>query len=64
MPTSGEHAVELRERAIRFSRDLVEGPEELRVNAACKVGGQLGTNPDTLRNGVPRQRTDTGRCGR
>jgi transposase len=27
---------ELRERAIRFALDLVEGPEKLSVNAACK----------------------------
>ncbi len=33
---------ELRERAIRFALDLVEGPEKLSVNAACKRVG-----PDT-----------------
>ncbi len=44
---------ELRERAIRFALDLVEGPEKLSVNAACKrVGEQLGIVPDSLRNWV------------
>ncbi len=37
---------ELRERAIRFALDLVEGPEKLSVNAAGKrVGEQLGIVP-------------------
>ena len=60
MPAPRKHPDELREPAIRFSLDLVEGPEKLSVNAACKrVGGQLGI-PDTLRNWVQRQRVDTG----
>jgi transposase len=51
----------MRERAIRFALDLVEGPEKLSVNAACKrVGGQLGIVPDTLRNWVKQVRVDTG----
>jgi transposase len=51
----------LRERAIRFALDLVEGPDKLSVNAACKrVGEQLGIIPDTLRNWVQRQRVDNG----
>jgi transposase len=51
----------MRERAIRFALDLVEGPEKLSVNAACKrVGGQLGIVPDTLRNWVKQVRVDAG----
>jgi transposase len=51
----------MRERAIRFALDLVEGPENLSVNAACKrVGGQLGIVPDTLRNWVKQTRVDAG----
>ncbi|WP_197028923.1 transposase [Blastococcus sp. URHD0036] len=53
--------VELRERAIRFAVDLVEGPEKLSVNAACKrVGEQLGIVPDSLRNWVQQTRIDDG----
>src|SRR4028118_149542 len=52
---------ELRERAIRFALDLVEGPEKLSVNAACKrVGEQLGIVPDSLRNWVQQTRIDAG----
>jgi transposase len=52
---------ELRERAIRFAIDLVEGPERLSVNAACKrVGEQLGIVPDSLRNWVQQARIDAG----
>src|SRR4028118_1822872 len=52
---------ELRERAIRFALDLVEAPEKLSVNAACKrVGEQLGIVPDSLRNWVQQTRIDDG----
>jgi transposase len=52
---------ELRERAIRFALDLVEGPEKLSVNAACRrVGEQLGIVPDSLRNWVQQARIDAG----
>lgn len=53
MAAPRKHPDELRERAIRSALDLVEGPEKLGVNAACKrVGGQLVIIPDTLRNRV------------
>ena len=52
---------ELRERSIRFALDLVEGPERLSVNAACKrVGEQPGIVPDSLRNWVQQARIDAG----
>src|SRR4051812_4815466 len=52
---------ELRERAIRFAVDLVEGPEKLSVNAGYKrVGEQLGIVPDSLRNWVQQARIDVG----
>ena len=52
---------ELRERAIRFALDLVDGAEKLSVNAACKrVGEQLGIVPDSLRNWVQQARIDAG----
>ena len=52
---------ELRERAIRFALDLVDGPEKLSVNGACRrVGEQLGIVPDSLRNWVQQARIDTG----
>src|SRR3712207_8015365 len=50
---------ELRERAIRFALDLVDGAEKLSVNAACKrVGEQLGIVPDSLRNWVQQARIE------
>jgi transposase-like protein len=52
---------ELRERSIRFACDLVDGPEKLSVNAACRrVGEQLGIQPDTLRNWLKQARVDAG----
>jgi transposase len=52
---------ELRERAIHFAVDLVDGAEKLSVNAACRrVGEQLGIVPDSLRNWVQQARIDAG----
>lgn len=51
MPAPRMYPDELRERAIRFCLDLVDGPERVSVNAAARrVGEQLGINKDTLRN--------------
>ena len=61
MPALKKYPDELRERAIRFALDLVDGPEQLSVNAASKrVGEQLGIVPDSLRNWVQQVRIDAG----
>jgi transposase len=61
VPALKEYPDELRERAIRFALDLVDGPEQLSVNAASKrVGEQLGIVPDSLRNWVQQARIDAG----
>jgi transposase len=61
VPALKKYPDELRERAIRFALDLVDGPEQLSVNAASKrVGEQLGIVPDSLRNWVQRARVDAG----
>ncbi len=61
MPAPRKYPQELRERAIPFAQDLVDGPERLSVNAAClRVGEQLGINSDTLRNWVKQARIDDG----
>ncbi len=61
VPAPRKYPDELRERSIRFACDLVEGPEKLSVNAACRrVGEQLGIQPDTLRNWVKQARVDAG----
>ena len=61
MPAPRKYPDELRERSIRFACDLVEGPEKLSVNAACRrVGEQLGIVPDSLRNWVQQARIDAG----
>jgi transposase len=61
VPALKKYPDELRERAIRFALDLVDGPEQLSVNAASKrVGEQLGIVPDSLRNWVQQARIDAG----
>ncbi len=61
VPAPKKYPDELRERAIRFALDLVDGPEKLSVNAASKrVGEQLGIVPDSLRNWVQQARIDAG----
>ena len=61
MAAPRKYPEELRERAIRFALDLVDGPEGVSVNAACRrVGEQLGIVPDSLRNWVQQARIDAG----
>src|SRR3954453_11637381 len=53
---------EVRDRAIRLVRDLVDnGDESVTVTGACRrVGEQLGINTDTLRNWVKQVLVDDG----
>ena len=53
---------EVRERAIRLVRDLVDDEDEATtVTGACRrIGEQLGINTDTLRNWVKQVRVDAG----
>ena len=53
---------EVRDRAIRLVRDLVDGDEDaMTVTGACRrVGEQLGINTDTLRNWVKQVQIDDG----
>ena len=53
---------EVRERAVRLVRDLVDDPDEgMTVTGACRrVGDQLGINTDTLRNWVKQVLVDDG----
>jgi transposase InsO family protein len=54
VPAPRKYPDELRERAIRFACDLVEGPEKLSVNAACRrVGEQLGIARRFIKPGRP-----------
>jgi transposase len=54
---------EVRERAIRLVRDLVDGDDEaMTVTGACRrLGEQLGINTDTLRNWVKQVQADDGK---
>ena len=53
---------EVRERAIRLVRDLVDDPEApMTTTGACRrVGEQLGINTDTMRNWVKQRLVDEG----
>ena len=53
---------EVRDRAIRLVRDLVDDEDEaITVTGACRrIGEQLGINTDTLRNWVKQTRVDAG----
>jgi len=60
MSAPRKYPEEVRERAMRLVRDLVEDSEgDLTVTGACRrVGEQLGINADTLRNWVKQTRVD------
>jgi transposase len=62
MPAPRKYPDELRARAIRLVRDLVDDEGEgLSVTAASRrVGDQLGINTDTLRNWVKQALVDDG----
>ncbi len=50
---------ELRERAIRLAVDARQDPAT-RSGALARIGGQLGINPETLRNWVTQVEVDAG----
>ncbi len=50
---------ELRERAIRLAVDARRDPAT-RPGALARIGGQLGINPETLRNWVTQAEVDGG----
>ena len=50
---------ELRERAIRMAVDARKDPVT-RPGALARIGGQLGINPETLRNWVTQAEIDGG----
>ena len=61
MAAPRKYPEELRERAIRFALELVNGPERLSSSrASARVGEQLGINAATLRNWVKQARVDAG----
>jgi transposase len=50
---------ELRERAVRMAVDARKDPAT-RAGALARIGGQLGINPETLRNWVTQAEIDAG----
>ena len=62
MATPRKYPDEVRDRAVRQVRDLVENDEDgMSVSGACRrVGEQLGINTDTLRNCVKPALVDDG----
>jgi len=50
---------ELRERAVRMTVDARKDPAT-RSGALARIGGQLGINPETLRNWVTQAEIDQG----
>ena len=62
MSAPRKYPEEVRERAVRLVRDLVEDSDgDLSVTTACRrVGEQLGINTDTLRGWVKQAQVDAG----
>lgn len=62
MAAPRKYPEEVRDRAVRLVRDLVDDPDEATtVTGACRrVGEQLGINTDTLRNWVKQVLVDDG----
>ena len=50
---------ELRDRAVRLAVDARKDPTS-RPGALARIGGQLGINPETLRNWVTQAEIDAG----
>ncbi len=59
MPAPRKYPDELRERAIRLAVDARKD-STTRPGALARIGGQLGINPETLRNWVTQAEIDEG----
>jgi transposase len=62
MAAPSKYPDEVRDRAVRLVRDLVDSGEDgVTITGACRrVGEQLGINTDTLRNWVKLAQEDEG----
>jgi transposase len=60
MPAPRKYPDELRERAIRLAVDARKDATT-RLGALARIGGQLGINPEMLRNWVTQAEIDEGR---